>query len=100
MIDIVKDLYELILNQNNGDIEETILDCNQIISMVDNNSQRFVFDLNNIISEEAKENNRCEICGRELVQDTYLGDAGEYMGEEVKESFTSSHCINPDCDNY
>ena len=83
----------------NGDIQETIQEVNELINDIHINPIKFVNDLTEELEKYARDdNNRCEICGWTLQEDTQ-GEEHEYMGSPCSET-PEYHCINPDCNFY
>lgn len=95
-----RELIDMIENDLcNGDTQETIESVNELINDIHTNPIKFVNDLTEELEKYARDdNNRCEICGWTLQEDTQ-GEGHEYMGSPCNES-PEYHCINPDCNNY
>lgn len=100
MIQNTNDLFEMILRYNDGDIKETILDVNEVIAMIGSNPNKFIHRLNEKLTNFAEDEGLCELCGTELEYNLEYEDAGEYMGEEIKQPFYTNICMNPDCEKY
>lgn len=97
MIDSPRDLFETLQNSNN-DIKETILDCNYLLSILDDDNE-FKKEFKEIIDEKADEYSVCSDCGWELQDNTYK-EIHESYGSDCEEYMHNFNCINPDCNNY
>lgn len=91
------ELFEKIAQSNKYDSEETILDANELIEVL-NPRHSFTESFKAALNVFAEQNNRCEYCGQELELKSFK-ESIEYMGSPGYEEVNMYLCDNPDCSN-
>lgn len=88
MVDSAIDLFNVILNSNRYNAEETILDINTILEVL-NHKHYFYKDLYRLLECYGDGHKRCIYCGKELKQYVYI--------EDNNEEFYNYYCDNSNC---
>ena len=88
----IRELIELILDANGGDLEQTKDDIDSFFIQFKLSAYQLVAEF----KEFALENDRCPDCGHELGFYTYTEDRGECQGIPVKEVMHERYCVNCD----
>lgn len=85
--------YELIhmIEKTNNDVEETILETNDLIERLKDNSFKFTLDLQDELKEYAENHNKCPVCGQDLETKTSY-ESSEYQGFPCKEEINEIYC--------
>lgn len=92
-----RELLDIIEQLNECDAENTILEANEILDVL-NHRSKFAQNFEEAIINFAYENNRCEYCGQEL-EHAVFKESREYMGFDECEEIHISVCKNSNCSN-
>jgi len=90
------DILQMI-NRTNRNANETIQDVNDLIADIDNDPNKFTYELSQEVDEFAKKLNLCSLCGGEIVQIGRDFEDSEYFGNPVQEQINRYGCDSPDC---
>lgn len=79
-----------------GDIEEAIQICNELLVSIDD-KKKAINDFSTAIEEFAEIHKRCPLCGSELEYIKDGEEVSEYFGREVGEEVGHMQCSDSDC---
>jgi len=89
----VQDLYEA-LEKHYGSKKETLDELKSFSEQINNYPFSTASDIEDLIIEEARENNMCPDCFNLLDKRVILNEVVEYQGCEVQEEVREDYCNN------
>lgn len=89
------EVYEAVDNYSQ-DKQETIVNINDILWMLENNPDKFKRELEDLKCKDADLWDRCETCGEHLEPVIHLEER-EYQGGHYQETITYLQCSDNNC---
>lgn len=91
------EIIQMILESCSENIRETIEMANELIAQITDNPKQLAYDLSERLEEYSLENNKCPLCGEDIVQIYIENQSSEYFGQPTEERMSTYGCDNPSC---
>lgn len=92
------ELVQVLKEYYGHDYEEFVSVVNELIAEIQDDSNGLAYRLSNELESECMDNNKCPLCGSELVVlESYYEDRGEYCGTSCVEYEEVIGCEDESC---
>lgn len=92
--------YEIFLSTKDyceGDIKDTIVEMNNLISDIQDNPNKLAYQLSNELEAYCLANDICPLCGDDLISINTYEETREYQGKMVGETMIRIGCADENC---
>ena len=91
------EVFVAVANYYNNEPEIVIQEINELIGNIEINPRKFFYDLSKEVEDFGLENEKCPLCGNDLITATHAEYRGEYCGSDCYEEMVVLECEDSYC---
>ena len=91
------EVFVAVANYYNYEHEIVIQEINELIGNIEINPRKFFYDLSKEVEDFGLENEKCPLCGNDLITATHAEYRGEYCGSDCYEEMVVLECEDSYC---
>ena len=91
------EVFAAVANYYNYEPEIVIQEINELIGNIEINPRKFFYDLSKEVEDFGLENEKCPLCGNDLITATHAEYRGEYCGSDCYEEMVVLECEDSYC---
>ena len=91
------EVFVAVANYYNYEPEIVIQEINELIGNIELNPKKFLYDLSKEVEDFGLENEKCPLCGSNLITTTHAEYREEYCGSDCYEEMVALECEDSYC---